>query len=201
MCTSAGGVTSLVSAGEINGDGATAASSTAPRTTAAAFSSIPGGAHRGHTYVLTISTSARGEPRHSYRRARSTATKRNRYLKGASADGARVFFRPPNSSSPSDTDDRDDVYRRSGGQTTSTRRARSTANWRLPRLPGRLGRRQSRLLLDRRAARCRRHRRSIRHLRALRGTYDAGLAGPDQRQPSVHVVLPGRVGRRHPRLL
>ncbi len=85
---------------------------------------------------------------------------------------------------------------------SSSHRARSMANGDFSsRIQRRLSRRHPRLLFHQRAARRRRHRRSLGHLPALDGKNFTCLKGQDQRQQGLLLRFRRRLGRRHPRLL
>ena len=86
-------------------------------------------------------------------------------FRGASSDGARVFFDTDESLVSADTDTRLDVYERSGGQTTliSTGPAGGNGDFGAG-FVGRVGRRGTRHLRDKRVAGQRRHRHAVRRL-------------------------------------
>ena len=116
---------------------------------------------------------------------------------GASSDGSRVFFTTDEQLVSGDTDSRFDVYQRSAGATTQVSEGADQRQRRLRRLlRRRIGRRLARRLRHRRAAGERRHRQLAGCLRALRGEHDPDLPGRGERQRRLRGLLRGRLRRR-----
>ena len=183
-----GGATTLVSQGQINGNGAFDAvfervSSDGSKVFFNTFEKLVSGG------VADTDSS-----RDIYERSAGTTTlvsqgqingngAFNASFADASSDGSTVFFNSAEKLGSGDTDSSQDYYQRSGGDHHAGLPRPDQRQRHLPRRRSpRLERRFEGLLHHLREAGQRRHRQLTGHLRALGRDDDPGLPGPDQRQ-------------------